>query len=328
MGTNWQSLYIFVSMDAYSPPGFYVEKYRKALLNVEAKWQPSWNGMLEKMQLAGEWIFLGTGKSGYIGRKLAATARSLGKKAIFILPSEGFHGDLGQFSSDSLAFFISKSGSSEEHIQLAEWLMAKGVSSIGLLGNTQGKLSAKLSLVLDCSVSEEADSLNLAPSCSTMLALIAGECLIFSWADSNGFSYSDFSAFHPGGQLGKNWNLKVKQVMHPLDSVARLLPSNTMRQVLISMTEKPLGIACVEERGVLVGIITEGDVRRALVNGVSLESAQANEIMNPQPITCGPDAFLGAAIQTMESDLQKRSALPVVNSSNQLLGVIRIHDAY
>lgn len=315
-------------MDTYSSPELYVERYRKALTGVETRWQPFWKDILEKMQLAGDWIFLGTGKSGYIGRKLAATARSLGKKAVFMLPSEGFHGDLGQFSSNSLAFFISKSGSSQEHVQLANWLLARNIETIGLLGNIHGKLGSKLPLVLDCSVSQEADSLNLAPSCSTMLAQIAGECLIFSWADSNGFSYADFSAFHPSGQLGKNWNLKVEQVMHGLDSVARLSPAHSIRHVLIAMTEKPLGIACVENEGKLIGIITEGDVRRALVNGVSLETAQAKDFMNAQPITCLPDSFLGEAIHIMESECQKRSALPVVNPSNQLLGVIRIHDAY
>jgi len=328
MGTNWQSLYIFVSMDGYTQPKFYVDKYRQALVGVEAKWMPAWTGILEKMQLAKEWVFLGTGKSGYIARKLAATARSLGKKAVFILPSEGFHGDLGQFSADSLAIFISKSGSSEEHIQLAEWLLARGIPAVGLLGNRQGKLTERLPLFLDCSVAVEADTLDLAPSCSTMLALIAGESLMFSWADANGFTYADFSGYHPGGQLGKNWNLRVEQVMNPLDSIARLTPTHTMRQVLIAMTEKPLGIACIEENGKLVGIITEGDVRRALVKGLSLENSSASEIMNAAPKTCGPDSLLGTAIQIMESDQQKRSALPVVDHSNRLLGVIRIHDAY
>ena len=321
-------MYIFVSMDGYTPPKFYVDKYRLALHGVEEKWLPAWSPILEKMHLAKEWVFLGTGKSGYIARKLAATARSLGKKAVFMLPSEGFHGDLGQFSTESLAIFISKSGSSEEHIQLAEWLVSRDIPSVGLLGNLRGKLTQMLPLFLDCSVVEEADSLNIAPSCSTMLALIAGESLMFSWADANGFTYADFSVFHPGGQLGKNWNLRVQQVMNPLDSIPRLMPAHTMRQVLISMTEKPLGIACVEENGRLIGIITEGDIRRALVKGVSLENAQAREIMNASPITCGPDFLLGKAIQIMESNQQKRSALPVVDLSNQLLGVIRIHDAY
>jgi len=330
MGTNWQSLYIFVSMERLQSlsPKQYISRYRQALVGLEDRWEPRWAQALGLLTGSEEWIFLGTGKSGYIARKLAATARSLGKKAVFMLPSEAFHGDLGYFSPGCLAIFISKSGNSDEQIKLSTWLKINKLPSIGLLGNTEGILASAMSVNLDCSVSTEADSLNLAPSCSTVVAMVAGESLMFSWADATGFNYSNFSAHHPAGQLGKNWSLRVEQVMHPLESVARIKPEQSMREVLIAMTEKPLGLACVEDQGKLLGIITEGDIRRALVNGTSMETCLAKSLMNPNPTTCFPSHFLGEAIHLMESEVQKRSALPVVDAHQALLGVIRIHDAY
>jgi len=311
-----------------SNPGEYISRYRQALIGLEDKWEVHWAQALALLSESEEWIFIGTGKSGYIARKLAATARSLGKRAVFMLPSEAFHGDLGYFSPGCLAIFISKSGNSEEQIKLSNWLKMHQISSLGLLGNPQGILANAMTVNLDCSVSAEADSLNLAPSCSTVVAMVAGESLMFAWADATGFSYSNFSGFHPAGQLGKNWSLRVEQVMHPLESVARINPEQSMREVLIAMTEKPLGLACVEVQGRLLGIITEGDIRRALVNGTSVETCLATSLMNPNPTTCLPSNFLGEAIHLMESGVQKRSALPVVDANQALVGVIRIHDAY
>jgi arabinose-5-phosphate isomerase len=275
----------------------------------------------------GRIIFSGLGKSGWVAGKLAATFNGLGLPAAQIHPSDALHGDIGMARKEDIFVLISKSASSQELILLANWLQNHQLVVIGLLGNLSGPLAKYCHATLDCSVPREADPDNLAPTASTTITLIGGEILALLLKYRKGFNSKDFARLHPAGQLGRNLHQQVENVMHKPENIARVSPNDSFRNVLVRMTQFNLGAACVIENNILVGIITEGDIRRALIQNISIDQHTAKDIMNPEFIYISPNSSLMNALETMESEI-KCSVLPVVNPQMECIGLIRLHDIY
>ena len=278
---------------------------------------------------SGKIIVSGMGKSGYIAQKIAATLSSTGSSAIFLHPADAAHGDLGVYTPGDPTIMISKSGSTIELLRLIPILREFKSPLIGILGNLNSALAREVDVVLDASVEREADPLNLAPTASTAVALALGDALAAVLITLHNFKSQDFARYHPGGQLGRNYWLHVADVMHGLDKIACVQPSATLKEVVIAMTQFPLGAACIlDEQKRLVGIITDGDVRRALRKYDDIRLLTAEQVMVSTPTTIAPDATLALAVERMEKRISQISVLPIVNAEGKCLGLLRIHDIY
>jgi arabinose-5-phosphate isomerase len=281
------------------------------------------------LQHPGKAIVTGIGKSGHIARKLAATLCSTGTPAVFLHPAEAVHGDLGIYTPGDPTVLISKNGSSEELRTLAPLLHGLGSPLIGILGNSSSPLAAAVDVLLDASVECEADSHNLAPTASVVTALSIGHALAIALMCARQFTPEAFGRLHPGGQLGRNLRLYVREAMHAADEVACVAPETSLRDVIIAMTRRPLGAACVVSAdGTLAGFITDGDLRRVLTNHDDIRQLCAADAMTPTPVTIGPDATLGEALERMERRRSQISVLPVVDEAGCALGLLRLHDVF
>lgn len=277
----------------------------------------------------GKVVVTGMGKSGHIGRKIAATLSSTGTPSVFLHAAEATHGDLGIYAPGDCTILISKSGTTAELVRLLPILRQFQSPLIGILGNLDSPLARNVDIALDARVVREADPLNLAPTSSTMVALGLGDALAAGLMHARGFSDMHFARYHPSGQLGRNLLLRVGDVMHVDAAVAWASPADALRLVVIAMTKHPLGAACVvDDERRLLGIITDGDLRRALQTYDDIRSLQAADLMTPNPITILPDATLKVAAQLMEDRPSQLSVLPVVDAAQQCLGLLRIHDIY
>ena len=277
----------------------------------------------------GKIIVSGMGKSGYIAQKIAATFSSTGSPAIFLHPADAAHGDLGVCTVGDPTILISKSGATAELLRLIPILREFRSPLIGILGNLNSALAHEVDVVLDAGVEREADPLNLAPTASAVVALALGDALVAALMTVRNFKSQDFARFHPGGQLGRNLWLHVADVMHSLEKVACVQPSTTLKNVVIAMTQFPLGAACVlDEQSRLVGIITDGDVRRAFQRYDDIRLLTAEQVMVSKPTTIAPEAFLALAVDHMERRASQISVLPVVYGDGTCLGLLRIHDIY
>lgn len=278
----------------------------------------------------GKVVVSGIGKSGAIAHKIAATLASTGTPAVFLHAAEAVHGDLGIYTPGDPSLLISKSGATAELLRLIPVLRRFRSPLIALVGNLNSPLAREADVVLDARVDREADTLNLAPTCSTTAALALGDALAVALMHARNFTKDDFARYHPAGQLGRNLWLTVADVMHRGEAVAWVGPETPLRQVIIAMTERPLGAACVvDEAGNLLGLITDGDLRRALITRQDIRGVKAAEIMTARPTTITPGASLKEAAQLMEDRPSQISVLPVVEpSSRRCLGLIRIHDIY
>jgi arabinose-5-phosphate isomerase len=276
----------------------------------------------------GKVILTGIGKSGHVARQLVATLCSTGTPAVFLHPAEAIHGDLGIYSPGDPTVLISKSGASEELLRLAPILRELGSPLIGILGKEASPLARVVDVLLDASVECEADRHNLAPTASTVVALALGHALAVALMQAKGFTPEQFGRYHPGGQLGRGLRLRVAQVMHAGDEVAWASPDDSLRQVIIAMTERPLGAACVlTESGELAGLITDGDVRRALRKHDDIRGLRAAEVMTQSPVTISSDALLLDALRLMERRTSQISVLPVIDAgSGACAGLLRLHD--
>ncbi|MGJ5814947.1 KpsF/GutQ family sugar-phosphate isomerase [Paludibaculum fermentans] len=281
------------------------------------------------LQAEGRVITTGMGKSGYVARKLAATLCATGTPASFLHPAEAVHGDLGLVQTGDVVILISKSGATEELVRLAPRLQQAGVSCIGILGKTDSPLARVCQAVLDAGVDQEGDLHNLVPAASAIVAAALGDALAVSLMQARQFGPEDFGVFHPAGQLGRNLRLHVRDAMHTGDDVAWVTPEAALRQVVIVMTRRSLGAACVlTPQGALAGLITDGDVRRALELHDDIRPLRAADIMTVAPQTIGPDATLREALVLMENRPRQLSLLPVVDSESKSLGLLRLHDIY
>ncbi len=278
----------------------------------------------------GKVVVTGIGKSGRVAQKLVATLSSTGTPAVFLHPAEAVHGDLGVYAPEDPTIMISKSGATAELLRLVGVLRDFRSPLIGILGNAASPLASAVDIVLDASVRAEADLHNLAPTSSSAVALAIGDALAVAVMQARRFTPEDFAVYHPAGQLGRNLELAVGEVMHGIADTALAKPGDALRSVVIAMTEHPLGAACViDEEGRLAGLITDGDLRRALEKYDDIRPLCAAQIMTPTPTLIGPDARLHEALRLMEDRPSQIYVLPVVElATRRCLGLLRLHDIY
>ncbi len=271
----------------------------------------------------GRVIVSGVGKSGIIGRKIAATLTSTGTPAIFLHPVEGLHGDLGIVTREDVAILISKSGESDELRGLAEYLSRLGVRYLALTARAQSGLGRAAAVVLDCSVSEEACPHDLAPTTSTTVTLALGDALAVALLLQRGFTREDFARLHPGGMLGRKLTLRVADVMVNTD-LPTIGTRGTMRECVVLLAEKRGTVAVVEPDGRVVGVVTAGDLTRLMEREPAFLEVPVETVMNRHPKVVEPDALAAAAVYLMEK--HGIMALPVVDPQIRLLGIVHLHD--
>jgi arabinose-5-phosphate isomerase len=278
----------------------------------------------------GKLVVTGLGKSGHVARKIVATLCSTGTPAVFLHAAEASHGDLGLYSPGDPTLMVSKSGNTFELLQIIPFLRELPSRRIGILGNPSAPLAAEMDVVLDASVEREADPDNLAPTASATVALSLGHALAIALMRARNFGVEDFGRFHPGGHLGRSLRLTVRDVMHGRDEIAIARSDDSLKQVVIAMTHWPHGAACVvDDSHRLIGLITDGDVRRALQAYDDIRGLRASAVMMPNPSTIAPDARLQEALRLMEDRPSQISVLPVLDPASRVcLGLLRLHDIY
>ncbi len=277
------------------------------------------------LQTTGRVVVMGMGKSGHIGRKIAATLASTGTPAFFVHPAEASHGDLGMVTADDLVLAISNSGESGELTALLPVLKRLGVPLIAMTGGPHSTLARHADLTLDCSVAREACPLNLAPTASTTAQLAMGDALAVALLDARGFRPEDFARSHPGGTLGRKLLTHVSDVMRSGDAVPRVLPEATFSELMREMSAKGLGCAAVVDgAGQVLGIFTDGDLRRRIEAGADLRTATAAQVMHAAPRRIAPDALAVNAAEMMET--HGITSVLVVDANGTLEGVVHIRD--
>ena len=278
----------------------------------------------------GKVVICGMGKSGLIAQKIAATLCSIGSKAVFLHAAEAVHGDLGIYAPGDPTIIISKSGATEELIRLIPILKEFNSQLIGILGNLKSPLADQMDVVLDASVSKEADPLGIVPTSSTTLTLAIGDALAAVLMSHRGFDHDDFAKLHPAGDLGRRLRLTVEKIMQPIKDVATVHLDDNLRKVVIEMTEKPQGAALVMDGdSTLLGIVTEGDLRRCLAENGDIDQLKVSEVMTENPVSVNLDAPLNDAVTLMEDRKSQISVLPVVNGDGKsCAGLLRLHDVY
>jgi len=272
----------------------------------------------------GRAIVSGVGKSGLIGRKIAATLTSTGTPATFLHPSESLHGDLGIVGSSDVAILISKSGESNELVALLEHLKRLGVCTIAIVGETDSTLGRHTDVALDAWVKEEACVHDLAPTTSTTVALAIGDALAVALLEEKGFKSEDFARLHPGGALGRKLLTQVRDVMVTGDLVPVLTPDSTMKQAVVQLAERR-GIAVIrDESGGVAGVVTSGDLTRLMEREDNLMPIPVRTIMTTTPRIARDDELGSAVVYRMEQ--HGIISMPVVNQDEKLVGVIHLHD--
>jgi len=270
-------------------------------------------------------VLMGVGKSHYVAHKLAASFMSTGVTAIFVHPSEALHGDLGSIRPGDVAVLFSKSGSTPEILGLLPFLKGRN-PIIAITGGLASPLARQCDYLLDASVEKEACPINMLPTASTTVALALGDALMASLAEEQGFSKQVFAGYHPGGSIGKRLNFHVKSVLNVREACAHGPASLSLKEVAQKMSEKPLGAFCaVSKEGRLEGLITEGDLRRAIARGEDMSNS-ASAILNKKPVTLSLDMLIDDAIASMEQQGRRINCAPVVSDSGDFLGLVHIHD--
>lgn len=273
----------------------------------------------------GRVIVTGVGKSGHIGRKLAATLASTGTPAYFVHAAEAAHGDLGMITPEDVVIALSNSGSSEELLTIVPLVKRQGARLIAMTGKPDSPLAREADAHLDAGVAEEACPLNLAPTASTTAALALGDALAVALLDARGFAAEDFARSHPGGALGRRLLTHVGDVMRPAQAVPRVGSDAPLTQALLAMTAGGMGMtAVVDADEVPVGIFTDGDLRRALEKGCDVRSASVSTVMTRSPRSIGPGALAVEAAATMEN--LRISQLLVLDDAGRLAGALTTHD--
>lgn len=273
----------------------------------------------------GRVIVSGVGKSGIIGRKIAATLTSTGTPAMFLHPVEGMHGDLGIVGRDDIAVLISKSGESEELAGLVEFLSRSGVSIVAMTGGRDSTLARAAAVVLDCSVEEEACPLDLAPTTSTTVTLAMGDALAVALLLRRGFSREDFARLHPGGSLGRKLTLRVRDVMVSEEALVPTIGRDErMRRCVVLLAEMRGTVAVVDGERRVIGVVTAGDLTRLMEKRDDVLDVPVKDVMNENPKVIEPDTLAAAAVFQMET--HGIMALPVVDQDRRLLGIVHLHD--
>jgi arabinose-5-phosphate isomerase len=271
-------------------------------------------------------VVTGMGKSGIIAQKIAATLSSTGSPALFLHPAEAVHGDLGMLAKGDVVIALSASGETEEILRLLATIKRTGDALISFCCDTHSTLALASDIALDCSVPAEACGMGLAPTASTTAMLALGDALAIAVSLKKGFRPEDFAALHPGGKLGKRL-ARVEQLMHSGEAVPRVTPLTPMKDVIYEMSDKKLGMTTVEDNGKLLGIISDGDLRRLLErDGPEALRKTAGDAMNPHPHTIAPGELAAKALSLMEE--KKITSLLVVNANGALQGVLHLHDLW
>jgi arabinose-5-phosphate isomerase len=278
---------------------------------------------------SGKLIVTGIGKSGHVARSITATLQSTGTPAIFLHPTEAAHGDLGVCQPGDSVLIVSKSGATADLIDLIPSLREFRPAFVGILGNPSSPLAREMDVVLDASVQREADPEGFTPTASSAVSLAIGHALAIALMQARGFTAEHFSRLHTGGQLGRNLRLRVDDVLHREDEVAWVAPEDSLKHVVIAMSKRPLGAACVVSPSrTLLGLITDGDVRRALQAHDDIRTLRACDVMTARPSTLSPEALLHEALAFMEDRPSQISVVPVVDGEHRCLGLLRLHDVY
>jgi arabinose-5-phosphate isomerase len=275
---------------------------------------------------AGRVVVTGMGKSGIVARKIAATFSSTGTPSLFLHPAEAVHGDLGMIVRGDVVLALSSSGETEEILRLLATIKRLEAKLIAMSGEPNSTLSQAAEVMLDCTVAQEACALGLAPTASTTTMMALGDALAVALAEKRGFREEDFADLHPGGKLGKKL-ARVRTLMHTGETLPCVTPDTCMTDVIYEMSRKGLGITTVVTDGKLVGIISDGDLRRLLERrGGEVLRLTAAECMSRNPKTISPDEFATAALNIMEQ--KKITALAVVDPSGKLQGIVHLHDLW
>ena len=275
----------------------------------------------------GRIVVTGMGKSGHIGSKIAATLASTGSPAFFMHPAEASHGDLGMITGQDVLLAVSYSGETEEIVTILPLVKRMGAKLLSLTGNPKSTLATAADVHIDVSVTEEACPLNLAPTASTTATLAMGDALAVALLKIRGFTAEDFAMSHPSGSLGKRLLLRVTDVMRTDDAVPRVTADVLLKDGLIEMTQKGLGMtAIVDAQGKILGVFTDGDLRRALDAEVDVQKTPMREVMHTECKTTSSDVLAAAAVHLMEEN--KITSLLVADDEQHLVGALNIHDLF
>jgi arabinose-5-phosphate isomerase len=273
----------------------------------------------------GRVIVTGMGKSGHIGNKIAATFASTGTPSYFVHPAEASHGDIGMITSDDIVLALSNSGNTAEITTLLPVLKRKGIKLITLTGNTSSELALAADANIDASVSEEACPLGLAPTSSTTVTLILGDALAMALLEARGFTRDDFAMSHPGGSLGRRLLVKVKDVMHSGTEIPSVRLDSSLSAALAVMSEKGFGMTTVVDgNSDLVGVFTDGDLRRTIDAGKNIQQLKISEIISPSYKSISEDVLAAEAVKLMEE--ANIYVLIVKNKAGEVVGIVKMHD--
>ncbi len=276
---------------------------------------------------SGRVVVTGMGKSGHIGRKIGATLASTGTPSFFVHPAEASHGDLGMITPSDLLLAVSYSGETEEIVTILPLIKRMGAKLISITGKPGSTLAKAADVHLDVSVDEEACPLNLAPTASTTATLAMGDALAVALLQSRGFTAEDFALSHPSGSLGKRLFLRVTDVMHSGDEIPSVGVDVHLSDGLVEMTQKSLGMtAVVDNDNHLLGVFTDGDLRRALDTGIDVHKTTMKSVMHRKCKVTGPDILAAEAVRVMEEN--KITGLLVTDDENRLIGALNIHDLF
>ena len=276
---------------------------------------------------SGKLVITGMGKSGIIANKIAATLSSTGTLSVFLHPAEGLHGDLGIVAKDDIIIILGKSGESEEVLRMLPVLKEIGCKIISITGNIHSALAKNSDIILDSTVDKEACNLNLAPTSSTTTALVMGDAISTVLSTVKKFNERNYALYHPGGRLGKRLHLKVKDFMYPLNDIAVCKKDDTIKNVLIKMSEINRGACLILNCNInnnLLGIISDGDMKRIFIENDNISSVTASSVMTKDPKVVDPNLNAYDALIIMQKS-DSFSVLPVVKD-NRTIGLLRMHD--
>ena len=297
-----------------------------AVLGLKNRLNAGFTQTIEKiLALQGRVVVMGMGKSGHVGRKIAATLASTGTPAMFVHPAEASHGDLGMVTPIDLVLMISNSGESQEMAAILPVLKRLGAPLVAMTGNRQSTMALHADIWIDTAVEKEACPLNLAPTASTTAQLAMGDALAVALLDARGFRAEDFARSHPGGALGRKLLTHVSDVMRSGDALPRVAPQAGFSELMREMSAKGLGAAAVvDDEGALLGIFTDGDLRRLVEQGADLRAKTAADVMHAKPCTIGMHALAVDAADLMEA--RRITSVLVVDDAGKLCGAINSND--
>ena len=278
------------------------------------------------LECSGKLIVMGLGKSGHIADKIAATLSSTGTPSYFIHPSEAIHGDIGMIDEKDIVLIFSYSGETEEIISLIPYLKKKEIKIIAFTGNIDSKLSSESDIHIHVPVEEEACPMNLAPTASTTTALAVGDAFAVALLERKGFTKEDFAKSHPGGSLGKQLLLSINDIMHTGEEVPVVYSDDTLSKGLIEMSQIALGMtAIVDKNDQLVGIFTDGDLRRTLESNIDIKKTKMHEVMTKNPFVLSADTLAYNALSLIQ---EKKITSIIVTNENKVVGALNIHDLF